>query len=494
MANDTAPREERRTPALAAASAHHLAEAVQAGRHGAADALDNQPSSHATVPSQTELTLLARVRDLHASLREETAAALNAIQADITSRRQAFTQGRFESRINGLEGAMRGLVNTHGAELEQHVYEALRAKREYAYFNYVNKRTADPKLDKWQFLLFALVVPLVVESLLNGNFFAEASDFGLVGGTATAIIISALNVSLGFIMGLGPARYCQHVRASHLFWALPAYVGMIALIVLFNLAVGHYRELLIASPDAQSLNVLPRMMANPLGIGELKSLALVIIGCIVALIAAMKGYSAFGSYPGQAAAYKRWRQRWDALETERRKLDSDLLPQLEAMRAAIDGFRDDCGAEAARLPACRAAAEQARDRYLNRTAQLRDAKDAAMMQYREANLKVRTELPPAYFSQMLNVAEVDQPREPVEFAGTLRLIDDFERQLANMPALVEEKLKDRLVLVRGLDLSAAIDDTKRRAAQAGREAFEQDEAMRKQAESEFAAMVRRDSV
>ena len=109
---------------------------------------------------------------------------------------------------------------------EQRVYDALRAKREYAFFNYENRRRADPKLDKWQFILFFLVVPLVLESLLNGNFFAEASDFGLVGGAATAVIISALNIALGFSMGIGPARYCQHAKSSHLFWALPAYAGM----------------------------------------------------------------------------------------------------------------------------------------------------------------------------------------------------------------------------------------------------------------------------
>ena len=480
---------ERNSPAgsVPPITAHHLAEVVQAGHRGASDALDNNPPAHSAMPSQTELTLLSRVIELFTAIRQEAAAALNAIHADVAARREQFTQERYEGRIRSIEAAMRALLNRHGGELEQRVYDALKAKREYEYFNYTHRRAADPKVDKWQFILLFLIVPLTLESLLNGNFFAEASEFGLVGGAATAVVISALNIALGFLLGLWPARYCQHVRASHLFWALPVYVALIVLIVMFNLAVGHYREMLIATPDARSLQVLPRVLADPLAITELKSAALVIIGCIVAFAAAVKGYSAFGTYPGHGAAYKRWRERWSAVEEERRRLDAELLPELETVRSRVDGFKEDCARESSRLQAAKAAADEARDLYGARLAQLRSAKDAALMQYREANLRVRTEMPPAYFSQSLNVAEIDQPAALAEYAAVRALIDDFERQLGTMPALVETKLRDQLALVRGLDLAGEIERLKSRAAEAGRDAFEQDAAARQQIEAEFAA-------
>jgi hypothetical protein len=488
MAHDDG--EAARAGRLSAASPHHLAEAVKAGHHGASDAVDNQPAAHATMLSQTEQTLIARAREHADAIRQQAAASLNAIQAEIAGRRELFTQQRFESRVRGVEATMRAMLNRHGGELEQRVYDALRAKREYAFFNYENRLRADPKLDKWQFILFFLTVPLVIESLLNGNFFAEASDFGLVGGAATAVIISALNIALGFSMGVGPARYCQHAKSSHLFWALPAYAGMIALIVMFNLAVGHYREMLIANPDARSFQVMPRLMENPFAVHDIKSVALVIIGCLVAFVSATKGYTAFGTYPGQAAAYTRWRQRWSAVEEERRRLDAALLPELEAIRGGIDGFREDCRDELGKLQGVKAAAETARDLYFSRLGQLRAAKDAAMMQYREANLRVRTELPPAYFTQSLNLAEIDQPAEPPDHLAARRLIEDFEQQLTSMPALIEAKLKERLTLLRGVDLAGEIEQVKRSAAEAGREAFERDEAARKQAAEDFAATPR----
>ncbi|CAN7612915.1 hypothetical protein LJR009_005462 [Bosea sp. LjRoot9] len=471
-------------------SGYHLAETVQAGLRGAGDALANNPPAHSALPSQTELGLLARVSELFNGIRQEATAKLNALHAEIIGKREALTAERYETRIRRIESGMRALLNKHGGELEQTVFDALKAKREYEYFNYVNQRSSDPKLDKWQFILAFLVVPLAIESLLNGNFFADASDFGLIGGAATAVIISALNISLGFVMGLWPARYCQHVKASHLFWALPAYAGMIALIVLFNLAVGHYRELLIANPDAASQQVVPHMLANPLGVYELKSIALVLIGCLIAFLSASKGYSAFGSYPGQAFAYKRWRQRWEAVERERRRLDTELAPELEQIRGQVEGFREDCQREISRLQLAKASADQIRDHYLTRVAQLRAAKDAAVMQYREANLRVRTDLPPAYFSQGINLPEIDQPAELVDHARLRALIEDVERQFVNMPALIEAKLKDQLALVRGVDLAGEIERLKTRAVEAGREAYEREEANRKTIHAEFSATPR----
>jgi hypothetical protein len=99
-------------------------------------------------------------------------------------------------------------------------------------------------------------------------------------------------------------------------------------------------------------------------------------------------------------------------------------------------------------------------------------------------------MPPAYFSQTLNVTEIDQPAPLAEYVGLRNLIDDFERQLATMPALVEAKLREQLALVRGLDLAGEIERLKARAAEAGRDAFEQDEATRRQINAEFAAMPR----
>ncbi len=77
--------ERRPGGALPPFTAHHLAEVVEAGRHGAADALENQPAPSSAVPSQTEMTLLARVIELFTAIRQEASATLNGLQAEIAA-------------------------------------------------------------------------------------------------------------------------------------------------------------------------------------------------------------------------------------------------------------------------------------------------------------------------------------------------------------------------------------------------------------------------
>lgn len=480
----------RQPSRLSPVTAHHLAEAARADEHGAADALSNHPPADATLPSQTEFAVIARAGEVCAEIRREAGDRLSGLSADIIANREAFAEERYVTRIRVIETSLKAMLAKAGGDLEQHVADALKAKREYDHFNYANRLTADPRPDKWQVTLAFLTVPLAIESLLNGAFFADASDFGLVGGAMTAVIISALNIALGFVTGWAPARYCGHARGSHLLWALPAFMMLIVAILLFNLAVGHYRELLIADPDAVSQQVVPRMRADLLAISDLKSIALVLIGCLIAGIAAAKGYAAFGTYPGQSASFRHWRERQNAVEATRRRLDIDLVPELETLRGQIDSFRDECQRELARMHGARAAAERVHDDYLTRVAQLRCAKDAALMQYREANLRVRSDMPPAYFSQLFSLAELDAPGDLPERATLLRLIADVERQLTTMPALIEAKLKDQLVLIRGLDLAGEIERLKASAARAGRDAYDREEAARQQIPADFAAMPR----
>ncbi len=107
-----------------ASRCNHLAETVKAGWNGAHDALDNAPTAHATVPSQTEQDVLARVGELQASIRRETSARLNALYAEVIGAREAFTTERYEARIRSLDETMRALLTKGGGALKQKVHDA----------------------------------------------------------------------------------------------------------------------------------------------------------------------------------------------------------------------------------------------------------------------------------------------------------------------------------------------------------------------------------
>jgi hypothetical protein len=103
------------------------------------------------------------------------------------------------------------------------------------------KRPARDPAHRWTTfgLLFLLVA---IESVLNGIFFAQGSEFGLVGGVGTAVGISCMNVILGFVIGLGPARWIN--RRNFVIRT----VGVISTLVLISALVGlhafaaHFRD------------------------------------------------------------------------------------------------------------------------------------------------------------------------------------------------------------------------------------------------------------
>lgn len=470
-------------PDLAAVSARQLSQSLQAGARGARDALDNYPPAHSASPSPTEATLRARVAELHGALRLEVSKRLDRVAGEVLALRETVTEERYLAELRNIDSGIRAALAQKGGTLQRRVHEALKARRDYVYFNYASGLSGDPRVLPAGIALAGLIATLLIGSLLNAVVFAEAGGFGLPGGrVASAVLVSAVNIGLGFLLGSWPARYCRHARGAHLVWALPLLAAMISLILLVNLAVGPISALLLVDSAASAHRVAARLVETQWAVQDPASLALVLISCSVACVAASIGYRAFGSYPGQARLHRRWQESSAAVEAERRRLDADLTPELERLRRSIDGYRDGCAVAVLKLQRSRAAAEALREQYQTRLAQLRTARDAVASEYREANFAVRTDLPPSYFGRRLSIPGIDEPEALSAHRNVMQLIDEVEEQLQQMPALIEAKLREQLALLNGLDLIGEIERMKLKAMEAGRAAFMQEEADRRGAE------------
>ncbi|KQU50414.1 hypothetical protein ASG72_17545 [Bosea sp. Leaf344] len=469
-------------PDLAAVPARQLSQSLQAGARGARDALDNYPPAYSASPSPMEATLRARVAELHGALRLEVSKRLDRVAGEVLALRETVTEERYLAELRNIDSGIRAALAQKGGTLQRRVHEALKARRDYVYFNYANGLSGDPRVLPAGIALACLIATLLIGSLLNAVVFAQAGGSGLPGGVMSAVLVCAVNIGLGFLLGSWPARYCRHARGSHLVWALPLLAAMISLILMVNLAVGHLSALLPGAPATLAHHVAARMVETQWAVQDPASLALILIGCLVACVAASIGYRAFGSYPGQSRLHRRWQESSAAVEAERRRLDADLTPELERLRRSIDGYRDGCAVAVLKLQRSRAAAEALREQYQTRLAQLRTARDAVASEYREANFAVRTDLPPPYFGRRLSIPGIDEPEALSAHRNVMQLIDEVEEQLQQMPALIEAKLREQLALLNGLDLIGEIERMKLKAMEAGRAAFMQEEADRRGAE------------
>jgi len=187
------------------------------------------------------------------------------------------------------------------------------------------------------FKIGILIFILALEASLNGAFLSKGSDLGLIGGVFQALIIAAINVFLGVAAGrlLFPWTLYRDIGVRIL-----ASVGIAAYLVInfgFNLAIAHYRNAISVDPfDASSL-AYRSFLSSPLGIDDMQSWALFIIGLSFSLVAAYDGFRMDDPYPGYG---QRMRQNLEAHDEYTSEKDG-LLAQLHLIKKAAEEKMDD---------------------------------------------------------------------------------------------------------------------------------------------------------
>lgn len=173
-----------------------------------------------------------------------------------------------------------------------------------------------------------VIVSLVLEALVNAKFYAEADPSGLVGGWVTAFFVSLGNVMISFILGLVCLRYLNHKEKFQKVIAGLGTAICIAAISFLHLATAHYRELLLRDPDNAHNQVLPTVINNPLGINDMESFIMILLGVGVTIFVIYKGYQFDDPYPGYGKVWRSWKERedtWLVLDNEFRSKINPIL-------------------------------------------------------------------------------------------------------------------------------------------------------------------------
>lgn len=179
------------------------------------------------------------------------------------------------------------------------------------------------------------------ESIMNGFFFAEGSEAGLVGGVMEALMLSFLNISLGAAMGFFATRYVNHVS---LYWRLLAITSVLAISMAagaLNLLIAHYREAfaLAAGNAVDFSSVVESFVSEPLVLSDAKSWILGLVGIVIWAFSSYKFYGLQDPYPGYSSLARRRNRALEGL-SEARKAAIGILAEhktaaIEEMNAII---------------------------------------------------------------------------------------------------------------------------------------------------------------
>ena len=204
----------------------------------------------------------------------------------------------------------------------------------------------------WFKFLSIAAFMLVVEAVMNGFLFREASSQGALGGFFVAFVIAALNVLLAAIC----ARIGRYLNHTWFFLKLFGFAGFVAGLACafgMGLAAAHYRDMALRLQDLAAARnaALQRLIASPLTLDSVESWFLVGLSLVIALITAWKAVGIDDPYPGFTQHWKHLREAResyanvvdDAIETLRNKSEEaseDLTQRSEDARLSVTGAID----------------------------------------------------------------------------------------------------------------------------------------------------------
>lgn len=276
--------------------------------------------------------------------------------------------------------------------------------RSYRYFLYQNKlkREAsypDSAVLHWAFIILAVLI----ESIVNSFFFANASDLGLLGGLFQALFISLSNIGSALLVGIYVLPYKNHVDAKKRFKAKTATLLYIIFVSCFNLGAAHYRTLLESDPLNAKSNTILHLFQDPLGI-NFEAWNLLIIGMLFVIVALLKGYKSDDIYPGFGEIHRKFMnttnhrgKRIEAMRSINQLIDehgNEAVRLVQGAKQKIQSYKDSIFQSEEVISIFSKSIESA-EKFCN----------IRLWDYRDANMRVRSSKPPSYFSKKLSFRE-----------------------------------------------------------------------------------------
>lgn len=411
----------------------HLRTTLNVEARAVDDAINGVPRSDSTDLTGTESEILAEVRNEGVLNVEGLVAAADEMEQkweECKTKRQELerdlvaTENQEPPRSPGYEHAIR--------ELEQ-------AQAHLNMFKVQHDIHRKPRVPESRFWIFCLMIGVVVvEGMVNSFFFAQASDFGLLGGFIQAFFVSAVNVGFSFIGGFFALRQLSHRNPGRQLLGLIGVFAIMVVVVAINLMTAQYRGILELGVENPERVVMERVRDLDFSgaLSSLNSALLALIGFLCAFFSFWKGFGADDPYPGYGAMHRdveAAQERVEDFSEEIQVWRDEVLDQLSLIKR---GFRD---LSEAVLGASRQCRDQ-RQRVDEFTSERLVAIARQLLTiYRDTNRKVRATPSPAYFEHYPEEKEFTIDSRRVRAA---RRIEKLEEITKNFYAEINEIEKD----------------------------------------------------
>ena len=400
-----------------------IAKEMELAELGTSRGKDNLPPSEAESPDSTELAILERIDDAKGR-------SFNALEEQLLSFSRRMADLEFQSQFSVIEKSnAESLTNFKGrivkgrAELHTLRNELRVADRDLATFQKKNNldRGAISTAGSKQFLKIAiLLVVFGVEWLFNGFFLAEGSRMGFVGGVIAAAVFAFLNVGVAFILTMFGIRNLVHRSFLRKVYGFVALIAWIAMALIINLLLAHYRELSGTTADGFGIGVeaWQRFMSDPIGLQDLNSWTLFAFGVLFSVLAMIDTLYMGDPYMGYEAVAKRRQEAEEAYKAQQSDEIDELISLRDEHHKKIDEIIDQMHSNRREHSSIVAHRAKTLSLFAEYQTHLERAANQLLSRYRDANIAARTTASPKHFNQSFKLERMTPSQ-----AGTDEMTD-----------------------------------------------------------------------
>ena len=302
---------------------------------------------------------------------------------------------------------------------------------------------------KW----WLVIMCAMVEVLFNAFVLADVTPTGFLGAISLMGLITAVNILIGaLLIGSLLLRAGHHINITIKALSWISLLVVTAVILIFNLGVGHLRDSMIGIQQAQlsdPFEVLrndawARLASNHLHYESFQSGLLVIVGFLFFSIAAWKGYRSDDAYPGYGKKDRHLRQlnrRYRGkLEEARSAIDAERVKAINE----LEDIRHEMEAKKAQWRNTVDRIERIVTNYAARLRQYQNDLDTLLTAYCTANRETRTEPDPEFFDKPMSIDPhiLAAPKfEPPEESSQIDLANHIHQAIQNVQTLYAEALE-----------------------------------------------------
>ena len=305
--------------------------AVQAASAG-------QPAPDAVAPDSVEHEILSHIDRRARKAREEYQAQLDLYDGRIRRATLLANQWfQIEASVQATIGDFKARIVTDQNHLHVLQTELEGRDEEFRHFRQTHGLRRLPRItsrgQRWLHLLVGGVF-FLVESIMNGMFFAQGSQQGLIGGIVQAAVLSILNVGTASLYAWYALPQLAHQQSLRKAVGVVLFIAFVLWAASLNLSIGHYRDLYILSVgNVPMAELWSKLSSAPLLLQDAKSGILVLMGIGLAVLSVLNIRTIHDPYPGYSDVGS---ERKTAIE--RYAAESDHC--LEGIRALRDAAVD----------------------------------------------------------------------------------------------------------------------------------------------------------